>query len=150
MTDNLTHHNLKAEWVSDKHGTAVMLTQQDESGCYEPSTVLVHPWQLRAVCEQFGLVAANPVAARNIATLTRRMVALRDRIESLRDYMAEFSDHDHADLSAEMTRINALADLACEWCRDFTDEPEEVITVITPAPPNPSTVDTPSEQGSLL
>lgn len=148
MTDNLTHHNLKAEWVSDKHGTAVMLTQQDESGCYEPSTVLVHPWQLRAVCEQFGLVAAsNPVAARNIATLTRRMVALRDRIESLRDYIADFSDHAHADLSAEMTRINALADLAREWCHDLTDDEQGEPQSIAP---EVVTVTTPAAQGSLL
>jgi hypothetical protein len=120
MTNTLTHHHLSAELVNDKHGTAIMLTQQD--GIEEPHTVLVHPFQLRAVCEQFGIIASDQQAAKTIATLQRRMVALRDRIDRLADWMAKHSDHNHADLSYEVTQLQALQDLANEWCGDFADD----------------------------
>ena len=49
------------------------------------------------------------------------MVALRDRIGSLADWMARYSDHKHADLSHETTLLHAMADLAREWCHDFEE-----------------------------
>ena len=119
MTTKLTHHHLTAEQVNDEHGTAIMLTQQD--GIEEPQSVLVHPFQLRAVCEQFGIIANNPQAAKNIATLQRRMVGLRERIDDLTYWMAKHSDHKHADLTYEMTQLRALRDLADEWCADFEE-----------------------------
>ena len=121
MTDKLTHHHLTAELVHDECGTAIMLTQQ-EDGYNEPSTVLVHPFQLRAVCEQFGIITSDPQAAKTIATLQRRMVGLRERIDDLADWMAKHSDHRHADLSYETTQLDALLDLAGEWCADFDSE----------------------------
>ena len=119
MTTKLTHHHLSAELVDDEHGTAIMLTQQD--GIEEMQTILLHPWQLRAVCEQFDLIASDPQAAKTIATLQRRMVGLRDRIDNLADWMANHSDHAHADLSYETTQLRALQDLAGEWCADFEE-----------------------------
>ena len=119
MTTKLTHHHLSAEAVNDKHGPAIMLTQQD--GIEEPQSVLVHPFQLRAVCEQFGIIASDTRAAKTIATLQRRMVGLRDRIDDLADWMAKHSDHEHADLSYETTQLRALQDLAGEWCADFEE-----------------------------
>ena len=61
MTNKLTHHHLSAEVVNDEHGAAIMLTQQD--GIEEPHSVLVHPFQLRAVCEQFGIIASDSQTA---------------------------------------------------------------------------------------
>lgn len=119
MTTKLTHHYLTAEKVNDEHGPAIMLTQQE--GIDESQTVLVHPWQLRAVCEQFGIIASDPQAAKTIATLQRRMKGLHGRIEALADWMARHSDHRHADLSYETTQLHALLDLAGEWCGDFAD-----------------------------
>ena len=119
MTAKLTHHHLTAEQVNDEHGEAIMLTQQD--GIEEPHSILVHPFQLRAVCEQFGIVASDPQAAKTIATLRRRMVGLRERIDDLADWMAKHSDHAHADLSYETTQLRALQDLAGEWCAEFEE-----------------------------
>lgn len=141
MTDKLTHHHLTAEEVNDVHGKAVMLTQQ-EDGYNEPSTVVLHPWQLRAVCEQFGIIASDQQAVKAITTLQRRMVALHERIEALADWMARHSDHKHADLSYETTQLHAMADLAREWCLDFEGEQASrgvepgftPVTVCTPAP----------------
>ena len=122
MTTKLTHHHLTAELVNDEHGEAIMLTQQ-KGGHSEPSTVMVHPWQIRAVCEQFGILSSDPQAAKNIATLQRRMRSLFERIDKLDDWLTNHSDHRNADLSQELASIGALYDLAREWCADFDSEP---------------------------
>ena len=121
MTTKLTHHHLSAEAVNDKHGPAIMLTQQD--GIEEMQTILLHPWQLRAVCEQFGIIARDQQAAKTIATLQRRMRSLFERIDKLDDWLTNHSDHRNADLSQELASIGALYDLAREWCADFDSEP---------------------------
>ena len=114
-----THRHLTAERFTDNNGPAIMLTQQE--GIEDSETIVVHPWQLRAACEHLGLIASDQQAERTIATLQRRMTALRDRIDSLADWMATYSDHKHADLSHETTQLNAMADLAREWCCDFEE-----------------------------
>lgn len=118
VTDKLTHHELTAEWVDDKQGRAIMLTQPADN-YDDPGSVLVHPWQLRAVCEQFGIIASDPQAEKTIATLKRRMVLLRDRIGYLHNYLVNHSDHRHADLSYEVTYATACFDLAEEFCAEF-------------------------------
>ena len=122
MTTKLTHHHLSAEQVNDEHGEAIMLTQQ-KGGHSEPSTVMVHPWQIRAVCEQFGILSSDPQTAKTIATLQRRMRSLFERIDKLDDWLTNHSDHRNADLSQELASIGALYDLAREWCADFDSEP---------------------------
>jgi len=122
MTNKLNHHHLTAELVNDEHGEAIVLTQQKDRHS-EPSTVMVHPWQIRAVCEQFGILSSDPQAAKNIATLQRRMRSLFERIDKLDDWLTNHSDHRNADLSQELASIGALYDLAREWCTDFDSEP---------------------------
>ena len=122
MTTKLTHHHLTAELVNDEHGEAIMLTQQ-KGGHSEPSTVMVHPWQIRAVCEQFGILSSDPQTAKTIATLQLRMRSLFERIDKLDDWLTNHSDHRNADLSQELASIGALYDLAREWCADFDSEP---------------------------
>lgn len=83
----------------------------------------LHPVHLRHIAEKMGLVeSSDPTAARTIATLQRRMLALRDRVDNITEWMEKFSDHKQADLTYEMTQLHALQDLACEWCLDFEDE----------------------------
>jgi hypothetical protein len=131
----ITHHDLSAEQVNDKHGLAIMLTQQGEYS--EPSTVLAHPWQLRAVCEQFGIIASDPTAYKTIATLTRRLLALYDRVDHLADFLANHSDSKHADLTYEQTYARATADIAAEFCAEMVDTGPPCNTTsrhVTPAP----------------
>lgn len=149
MTTKLTHHHLTAEQVNDEHGEAIMLTQQD--GIEEPHSILVHPFQLRAVCEQLGIIASDPQAAKTIATLQRRMVKLRERIDDLADWMAKHSDHAHADLSYETTQLRALQDLAGEWCADFEEGlPEGFGEGLQPQAVPPECTSAPAAQASLL
>lgn len=148
----MTHHHIKAKWQNDEHGPGILLTQQSDYS--EPDTVLMHPHQLRALCEHFGLMTADPQAAKTITTLQRRMLALRDRIDDLGHYMTHHSDHKHADLSHELNTINMLAELADEWCADFEDTPTQVAaTTARPVPTEaqqaPGTTATPA-QAALL
>ena len=149
MTTKLTHHHLSAEAVDDEHGKAILLTQQD--GIEEPQSVLMHPFQLRAVCEQFGIIASDTRAAKTIATLQRRIVGLRDRIDNLADWMANHSDHAHADLSYETTQLRALQDLAVEWCADFEEGlPEGFGEGLQHQAAPPERTSAPAAQASLL
>jgi len=118
INDKLQHHELTAEWVNDSQGKAIMLTQPADN-YDDPGSVLIHPWQLRAVCEQFGIIASDAQAAKTIATLTRRLHLLHDRIDFLAYWLANHSDSKHADLSYEQTYANATADIAEEFCADF-------------------------------
>lgn len=119
MTKKFTHHELTAEMFTDNNGPAIMLTQQD--GCEEPASVLLHPWQLRAVCEQFGIIASDTQAEKTIATLTRRLLAMRDRVDHLAHFLANHSDSKHADLSYEQTYATATADITAEFCAELED-----------------------------
>lgn len=149
MTTKLTHHHLSAEAVDDEHGKVILLTQQD--GIEEPQSVLMHPFQLRAVCEQFGIIASDTRAAKTIATLQRRMVKLSERIDDLADWMAKHSDHAHADLSYETTQLRALQDLAGEWCADFEEGlPEGFGESQHPQAAPPELTSAPAAQASLL
>lgn len=128
MTDKLTNHHVTAELISDKQGDAIMLTQQ-ETELEEPDIVLLHPSQLRQVCEHFGIIARDREAEKTIATLQRRLIALRDRIVQLDYWLAHHSDHKHADLSHELVSVGALSDLANEWCAEFEKvEPDSTFT----------------------
>ena len=116
-SDNIPELNI--ERMDDKQGSLILL-EQDSGGNLD--RVAIHPIHLRYMAEKFGLIeTSDPKAAKTIATLQRRMVNLRDRIESLADWMARHSDHKHADLSYETTQLQALQDLAREWCHDFND-----------------------------
>ena len=118
MNDSIP--DLKIELINDDHGEGLILMEQDSGG--NLVRVAIHPIHLRYMAEKMGLVeSSDPTAAKTIATLQRRLVALRDRIESLADWMARYSDHKHADLSHETTQLDAMADLAREWCHDFEE-----------------------------
>ena len=133
MTNSLTHHELTADWVNDHQGKAIMLTQPADN-YDEPGTVLIHPWQLRAVCEQFGIIASDPQAAKTIATLTRRLLVLNERIDHLADYLADHSDSKHADLTYEQSYARATAGIATEFCAELMDAPPCDSPAPTPAP----------------
>lgn len=146
--DKLQHHEMTAEWVDDRHGPAVMLSQAAEN-YDEPSSVLIHPWQLRAVCEQFGIIANDPQTAKTIATLTRRLFLLRDRIDHLHNYLVNHSDHKHADLSYEVTYATACIDLADEFCAELDDaEPQDIAPA--PMPAAKLSAKAPAPQASLI
>jgi hypothetical protein len=113
----ITHHHLIAEQINDNSGPGIMLTQED--GGNGPETIVVHPWQLRGVCEQFGLLANEQGSAKAIASLERRLSALRDRCETLHEFLCNSSAHKHADLTLEVSFATATVDIANEFCADI-------------------------------
>ena len=109
--------DLKIESMNDEHGKLILL-EQDSGG--NTDRVAIHLIHLRYMAEKWGLVeSSDPTAQKTIATLQRRMVALRDRIGHLHDYLVNHSDHRHADLSYEVTYATASIDIADEFCADF-------------------------------
>ena len=150
MNDNIPE--LKIEMMDDGQGDGMILLEQDSCGNID--RVAIHPIHLRYMAEKMGLVeSSDPTAAKTIATLQRRMVALRDRIESLADWMARYSDHKHADLSHETTLLHAMADLAREWCHDFEESegaaPNSSLPMVDSAKPTGCTP-APAAQVALL
>lgn len=119
MKSKLQHHEVAAEWVDDEHGPSIMLTQDDGMGG-DAQVIVIHPGQLQAIGLHFEIWSGStPVCAPSHSTLARRLRRLADHVHSLHEYMTRFSDHAHADLSAEMTKLSALADLAEEWTSDL-------------------------------
>lgn len=96
---------------------------EQESGCGETSMLTLHRWQLAPIAELMGIVKAAPdgESQKTIATLTRRLNLLRDRIDFLADWLANNSDHEHADLDYETTYARATSDIAEEFCADLMD-----------------------------
>jgi hypothetical protein len=129
MTDKLQHHELTAEWVDDSQGRAILLTQNDGGGYNEAPTIIIHPWQLRAVCEQFDLMtASDPQAAKTIETLTRRLHLLTHRINHLDHWLLNHSDSEHADLTYEWAYSGGTVDLADEFCAELEAVPDAQAT----------------------
>ena len=102
----------------DAQGPTIIIEQSD---ILEQQSVILHPRQLRAICEQFDIVPPDWSAEKTIRTLQRRLMALDERIQDLFSHMAKHSDHAHADLSFEMTRLGILADLSDEWVGELHD-----------------------------
>ena len=137
MNDNIP--DLKIEMMNDGQGDGLILLEQDSGGNID--RVAIHPIQLRYMAEKMGLVeSSDPTTQKTIATLTRRLHLLRERIDHLANWLANHSDTQHADLSYEQTYSTATADIADEFCAELmgvqacTETPKP-----TPEPPNLAT-----------
>ena len=121
-----------------------ILLEQDS--CGNLARVAVHPIYMRYIAEKMGLVeTSDPQAHKTIAMLKRRLLVLNDRIDHLADWLANNSDHKHADLTYELTYAIASADIAREFCADLVDVPiAGPIKGATVAPCTPCAV---TEQG---
>lgn len=133
MTTKETFHEVTAELLTDDHGTAVQLTQP--CGVDEPSTVLLHPLQLRHFAERFaGMEPVGWMTSEPVKTLARRLRTLAFHTDFLYDYIKNHSDHKHANLSYELTKVTALSEMADEFCADLPEEPSETDDEPTPQP----------------
>ena len=118
MNDSIP--DLKIEHITDGMGDGLIVLTQDNSGNVD--SVAIHPIHLRYMAEKLGLIeSSDPKAQKTLATLTRQMLALRERIDHLADWLANHSDHKHADLSYEMTYATATADIAEAFCYDLSE-----------------------------
>jgi hypothetical protein len=132
---NQRFEDLTVSTADDEHGQFIILSQ-DGGGNRE--SVAIHHIHLRYLAEQFGLTETSARQAnKTIATLERRLVALRDRLEILHDYLVNHSDHKHADLTYEVTYTTATLDIADEFCADF-DTTADVTALQADNPPTDS------------
>jgi hypothetical protein len=146
MTElNTTIPELKIEFLDDGQGDGLILLEQDSCGNLD--RVAIHPIHLRYMAEKFGLIkTSNPAAQKTIATLTRRLLVLRDRIDHMSDYLTNHSDHAHANLDYEQTYATATSDIADEFCAELMDTPA---TIADPSPA-PCKPDASTAQTSLI
>jgi hypothetical protein len=122
---NQRFEDLTIETAEDKNGQFIILSQ-DGGGNTE--TVAIHEIHLRYMAEKWGLIEkSDPQTKTTVATLQRRLLALRARMETLHDYLVNNSDHKHADLTYEVTYATATLDLADEFCAEFecANQPSE-------------------------
>lgn len=132
--------NLEIERAGDG---LILLKQNDGDGNIDH--IELHPLHVRHLAQTCGLVdPGDPQAARTIATLTRRLHTLRERVGHLAYWLNNLSDSDHADMSYEQTYATATADMADEFCRDFELSADPGVK--KPAPLKPAE----NSQASLL
>jgi hypothetical protein len=111
--------DLTMELMNGTTGGLILL-EQDSGG--NTDRVAIHPIHLRYMAEKFGLIqTSDPTAQKTISMLERRLLLLRERIDSLADWLVNHSDHKHADLSYELTYAIATADIAAEYCAELAD-----------------------------
>lgn len=112
FTDSIPHLNIE---VLDNGN--IRLENESMGDSY---AVDIHPMHLRHIAEKMGLVeSGDPQAQKTIAMLTRRLESLSDRVHFLADYLANHSDHKHADLDYETTYARATSDIAYEFCAEL-------------------------------
>ena len=118
MNDNIP--DLKFERIEDGIGEGLILLTQDDNG--DPGRVAIHPLHLRYLAETFGIVKANDAETyRRVATMTRRLRLLADRVQHLNGWLHEHSDTRRADFTYEQTYSQATADLATEFCHGLDE-----------------------------
>ena len=112
--------DLKIEHITDGLGDGLIMLTQDN--CGNVDSVAIHPIHLRYIAEKMGLIeSSDPKAQKTIATLRHQMLTLRERIDHIANWLANHSDHKHADLSYEMTYATATADIAEAFCYDLSE-----------------------------
>ncbi|MBW0170736.1 MAG: hypothetical protein KXJ61_10970 [Hydrogenophaga sp.] len=107
--------------------------QRLEDENYSANAIIdLHPIQIRLLAERVGLISVEPPCAedkptvaeqaRDIDRLKRNMLRVREYAMRLQREFATGADWEHADLSFEMGRINALVDLLDMAVDDFADD----------------------------
>ena len=120
--------DLTIEFAHSDDDSQIMLEQDS---CGNIDRVALHSTHVRYLAEKLGLTnLADPNAQRTIASLTRRIRVLADRIDSLHDYLINRSDTKHADLTWEQTYSKATLDIADVFLADL-DEVDAATVVAT-------------------
>jgi len=105
-----------------------MVILQQSGGSGEVDRIALHRWQVRMLAEQFGLLPARSSSQKTIATLARRLLKLRERIDHLGEHL-----HTHVEDQYALQYALATCEIADEFVAgldDLTGEP-----VPRPAPP---------------
>ena len=82
---------LTIEQLDPSNSDGLILLEQ--GSCGNVDRVAIHPLHVRHLAEKFGLVSKwDPDAARTIATITRRIRLLAERVQHLNGWLHEHSD----------------------------------------------------------
>lgn len=114
----INQYQVTAQLTNGAKGPMIELNQEDGSD-HGTCAIYLHPWQIRSIMDQFGLIAADQEAAKKVATLERHLLLLRDRIETMFIDLCNNPGQRHVDMSGDMAYANATLDLAHEFCHDL-------------------------------
>lgn len=105
-----------------------MVILQQSGGSGEVDRIALHRWQVRMLAEQFGLLPARSSSQKTIATLARRLLKLRERIDHL-------GEHLHTHVEDQYALQYALG--TCEIADEFVAGLDELTGAPSPgaAPP---------------
>ena len=118
---------LKIERADDGNGDSLITLVQDD-GCGQIDRVALHPFHVRYLAEHMGLLEmADRQSQKTIAALKRRLETLVNRIDFMHDYLCNYSDSKHADLTFEQTYATATVDIAHEFMLESGIKPVSVI-----------------------
>ncbi len=129
-------HDVSAELLTDKFGTAVLLTQHD-TGLDDPTTMVVHPLQLQHFAERFaGVEPAGALASKQVKALSRRLRTLVVHVDQLQQLLAGCSVQRAADLNLVQAKATTLAELAHGFCADLPADDTVTTLARGPSPMN--------------
>ncbi len=103
--------------IEVSHSEDMVILQQSGGSGGEADRIAIHRWQVRMLAEQFGLLPARASSQKTIATLARRLVKLRERIDHL-------GEHLHTHVEDQYALQYALA--TCEIADEFVAGLEEL------------------------
>lgn len=158
----ITTHSVKAEFVTDKHGPIVFITDTD-SCADDGAMVGMHPMQLRYIAERFAGLEPQPKPQHfgdQSATLAHRLRVLFERIDELHIALLNSRASEYTDMSRELASAGALYEIARAFTADLPEEsaPEpaeraqaaEAPTAEPPASPRPEkAASAPAQAGQL-
>lgn len=125
---------LKIERADDENGESLITLEQDD-GCGNIESVVLHPIHVRYLAERMGLLdMADQQSQKTIVALKRRLETLFDRIGFLHNYLCNHSDSQHADLTFEQTYATATLDIAHEFMLESGIDPVSVTADGTESP----------------
>jgi hypothetical protein len=118
MNININIPELTIEFNDD--GSREQLISLEQDNCGTRNFVAIHPIHVRYMAEQVGLVETGDLQTqKTIATLSRRLLCLRDRVDHLTNRLMAHSGIENSDILYEQTYARATADLALEFCVDL-------------------------------
>ena len=136
--------NLNIECMDDGIGDGLIILEQDDN-CRTVHSLTIHPIHLRYMAEKMDLVeSSDPQAHKTIAALTRRLLALNERIQHLDKCLGNCL---HDNLDYEQSYAEATADIAREFCADLVDMPSPMAEPVKAAPMAPCKPDAGTVQG---
>lgn len=122
MAENIP--NLVIDAVDNGGVQLLRIEQTDTNG--QSYVIDLHPLHIQRLAQMINIFeSTHRGGAKEVSTLRRRMLLLRDRIDELDDILSKSGIERHADITELTTYSFATVQLANEFCMDIPGSVEE-------------------------